>query len=517
MSDESAVRLHISPLSPGLLLSYLTPEQQTLACDISYHSIKTFPEKAFGYVTLPAMEAHRVKKKFNGATLKGSRVRVQEANPEKRKVEPEEPSEESSGKKRRKKAAEHGVLPGFELPADRTVKRGWTDPDARPATRSRKAKKEKDDEKPKQQPSKYTKQQELIFRTKLPPTADVPKSKKKKSKRETAADLVVHEFENTQQFPAFLKTTHVDRKSKISRRFVEGEGWLDEDGNCVEEVNPSLKRRKSSPKPDDRPADAPTKAKKKDKRKESPSKDVLIEPEAAESNDIKSDGNSPAAPEAKPKRTSSRKSKPPALELKPQQDDHSPEAEEPAAQDASETKDSNPTPHPLEALYKRPKAEGASAVANEPFTFFDGKEADEAPQDLAVEVPHFGTQTPKSRGEPRWNRSGAPTPDTAYGRRRFSFSRGVVDDKVDEEDEDEDEEEVERATKGEEAAEDGASDAGSDAEGDGEAEKPQEESAWSKWFWENRGHNNRAWKKRRREALREVRKRENKRLSKRIL
>ena len=136
------------------------------------------------------------------------------------------------------------------------------------------------------------------------------------------------------------------------------------------------------------------------------------------------------------------------------------------------------------------------------------------PQDLAVNSsPHVGTQTPKSRAEPRWTRSGAPTPDTAYGRRRFSFSRGVidVDDKLDEEDEDDDEEG--RETKGEgDAGESGASD-----DGEEKGEAPRDQSAFEKWFWENRGANNRAWKKRRREALREARKRENKRLSKKIL
>ena len=340
-SDHSSVRLHISPLSPDLLSSYLTAGQQTLACDISYHNIQTFPEKNFGYVTLPTMEAQKVKKKFNGATPRGSRVRVQEANPEKRQVEREEPSEESSRKKRRKKSAEHGVLPGFELPMDRTVKRGWTDPDARPATRSRKDRKGQEDDKPKQQPSKYTKNPELLFRAKLPPTAELParsKSKaKKKSNRHSAADVAVHEFENTQQFPAFLKPTHVDRKPNISRRFVEGEGWLDAEGNCVEEDKSFRSQpRKPPAEPDSQPAASPTKSKKNDKkRKQSPAKDV---PESGEPNTIKADDIPPAAPEAKPKRTSSRKSKPPALELKLPQDDQMPEAEVLDPKDATSKK-----------------------------------------------------------------------------------------------------------------------------------------------------------------------------------
>jgi hypothetical protein len=39
----------------------------------------------------------------------------------------------------------------------------------------------------------------------------------------------------------------------------------------------------------------------------------------------------------------------------------------------------------------------------------------------------------------------------------------------------------------------------------------KEDSEFTKWFWENRGDNNRAWKKRRRDAAKEQRQRENRR------
>lgn len=39
----------------------------------------------------------------------------------------------------------------------------------------------------------------------------------------------------------------------------------------------------------------------------------------------------------------------------------------------------------------------------------------------------------------------------------------------------------------------------------------QAETEFAKWFWENRGDNNRAWKKRRREVAKEERQRENRR------
>jgi len=41
--------------------------------------------------------------------------------------------------------------------------------------------------------------------------------------------------------------------------------------------------------------------------------------------------------------------------------------------------------------------------------------------------------------------------------------------------------------------------------------KKAEESDFAKWFWENRGENNRAWKRRRRDAAKEKRQRENRR------
>jgi hypothetical protein len=37
----------------------------------------------------------------------------------------------------------------------------------------------------------------------------------------------------------------------------------------------------------------------------------------------------------------------------------------------------------------------------------------------------------------------------------------------------------------------------------------KDETEFTKWFWENRGDNNRAWKKRRRDAAKEQRQRDN--------
>ncbi|KAL8955822.1 MAG: hypothetical protein Q9183_006514, partial [Haloplaca sp. 2 TL-2023] len=99
-------------------------------------------------------------------------------------------------------------------------------------------------------------------------------------------------------------------------------------------------------------------------------------------------------------------------------------------------------------------------------------------------------------------RSAAPTPDTAapskttFGR-VWSFESGR-DHSVTEEDEDEEAvDSVETPIAPTSAVDDG---------GDGEAK----ESEFAKWFYEHRGENNRTWKRRRREAAKEKRQKENK-------
>ena len=137
--------------------------------------------------------------------------------------------------------------------------------------------------------------------------------------------------------------------------------------------------------------------------------------------------------------------------------------------------------------------------------------------------------TPYTQRDLEWRglRSAAPTPDTAAIGRRFSFpwrngSQEANDDEdgdvevdqqlnsntianassahlpgVTEEDENEGEEDVVA----------GVEQAGENA--DEEEEKP--ESEFRKWFWENQGNLGRAWKKRRRDAMKSKRSTENKR------
>ena len=126
-------RLHITPFTPDLLPSVLPASLQSSATDISFHTLPTFPENNYGYVSLPTMEADKIKKKLHGSILKGKKFKVETARPEKKRDKDEnkpadgEPVSSSKKKSSKKRKAENGVLDGHELPAGRKVKRAWTD------------------------------------------------------------------------------------------------------------------------------------------------------------------------------------------------------------------------------------------------------------------------------------------------------------------------------------------------------------------------------------------------------
>ncbi|KAG9617855.1 hypothetical protein KCU77_g14872, partial [Aureobasidium melanogenum] len=101
-------------------------------------------------------------------------------------------------------------------------------------------------------------------------------------------------------------------------------------------------------------------------------------------------------------------------------------------------------------------------------------------------------------------RSAAPTPDTAAIGRKFSFSfaNQFADNDI-EENYDAEEEEYQNANYG--------------PLGFKEKAEGEEETEFAKWFWENRGDSNRAWKKRRRDVMKVKRQRENRRISRRVV
>ena len=106
----SFTRLHITPFTEDLQDRILAPSIKPLAEKISFHTKQTFPERGFGFVELPAMEAEKLKKRLNGATLKGVKVRVEDAR-----------SPRGSGRSMRRRMLGRGSLPGGRRRGGRRV------------------------------------------------------------------------------------------------------------------------------------------------------------------------------------------------------------------------------------------------------------------------------------------------------------------------------------------------------------------------------------------------------------
>jgi hypothetical protein len=453
------------------------------------------------------MEADKVRKKLHGSILKGNKIRVEDAKPEKRKADDEPVLEEQKGNKRKTKKSkrEDGVIGGFELPDGRKVKRGWTDPESHAAKKS-KDKKEKKEKKTKdtrkQEKSKFTKEPELLFKTILPPNVaadqDSKSSKKKDKPISTKKDreVVVHEFEKTKKQASFLRSTRSASKTQVVTEFVDGKGWVDEDGKVIEQVNTRTTRQSKSANE----ATPEHEMKRKEKKKKENTTSVSEELKQSE-----------RKRKGKQKSIESTKDTPSPSETV-EQADTATKDESPSQVAAPDT---NPkTPHPLETIYKRSR--NRPTFIDTTFSFFgDGDEGElDGSQDEARQSGSGDDRekTPFSRGA----RSGAPTPDTAAAFRRFSFSRGVVDEQEEQSDADE-LEHLSPVVEGVEDADKEANQLDGDDEGADEGGGAKEESVFAKWFWENRGENNRTWKRMRREAMKEKRKRENRRIGRKIV
>ncbi|POR37282.1 Uncharacterized protein TPAR_02520 [Tolypocladium paradoxum] len=506
--SDDYVRLHITPLDPELCKIIIPAAVQPVARNISYHTLETFPEKRYGFVELPQMDADKLKKKLNGATLKGSKVRIEKARPEER-IEPTGEAEQAEKKRKKSKDDPEGskkrkrdldVMEGVTL-KDRKVKRGWTE--SVDTKIKNKRSKDKGKEKRKRLKSKYTDEEECLLKVKVPPNAvgslpeaDAPKRRRKKGK---SREVTVHEFEKTTKFPSFLKSTASEASGKPATEFVDGKGWVDEEGNVVEEVKMKAttappKRKKYEPKatveeePDDSTSSSGTSSEEdeeesdakesgKELGKQSESKDEDESSEEGEPSPLSEHAAPPSAIKADSSRPiSSSSSKSLTIEIPPL-----------ATPSAA-------TVHPLEALYKRQKPEPAATetpAEPEPFSFFGGGDDDEEDEDAdqpAAAVP----MTPYTRQDLEYRnvRSAAPTPDTAHPSRMKNFW-APQDDDGDDDDEMDD---------------------GADAAGEEEApaEEQQEKSNFQTWFWENRRELNRSWMTRRKTAAKEKRHRENK-------
>lgn len=458
-------RLHIAPFTAELEDRIIAPSVKPFAREVSFHAKPTFPERAFGFVELPEMEAEKLKKKFNGSTLRGQKVRVEDARPERKRKSDEEDEQESGGKARKvarrdKKRREEGVLSGVELEDGRSVKRGWTE-----KGEDGKSAKGKGKESKSQAAEGEVDGKKLRFKTTIPPNASAPEEGKGKKKKETDSKsnkkVVVEEFTKSKKVLVTSGEDGVAPHGELS--YQDGKGWIDQSGNVVEAERPSRRpsRRKATKE----------------------SEPTIGAIESTESNDFAHADGMAIDDEA------GESSKVEATD---------PDAVGDQVEAAKEV-------HPLEALFKRPTSSSSNSAKSRPkpintsFSFFDTG-AGEEDADMEGAVP---PKTPNTRRDFEWRsiRSAAPTPDTAAIGRKFSFPFASGDDEEDDSDDDAD---MDDANQAESGATQGPS------QGDGE------ESAFRKWFYEHRGEFNRGWKKRRREEKKAKRQRENRRLSRRV-
>jgi len=531
--ESKYTRLHITPLNPTLLPSILPPAVLAAARNISYHSLQTFPEKDFGFLDLPSMEAQKIKKKLNGSILKGTKVKIEEARPSKLKAKVEDDAfatpetnsiRRGDSSKKRKRDGE--TLPGIEL-RDRKVKRGWTEPV--PAKKlDKKSKGKKDVVK-----SKYTSNPELLFRTALPankaPSADETAGLKteRKKKRNQAKEVVIHEFSKTTKYASFLRSNKVPSAAKGVAEFVEGKGWVDASGNIIEAL---IKKEKE------------------------PAKHVVQKTtsssESFENSEVHEESNAEDNPEetlkgpAKPAKlakaevssTSSSESSSDEEDSDDVNDEEgndissSSGSEDETSQNDEETHDAQilPSPktpislkldipksespikpesrvHPLEALFKRrrPNLEASMIPAVAPsFSFFDADgDEDEEKDDVVNSIP----MTPYTKQEFAFRglRSAAPTPDTAFPVKSYDTwptdnmaNGGSI--KVNGDTTPTQKHKAKESIPPKDSAETPVSD-------------------FQKWFYEHRGENNRAWKRRRKLAAKEKRHRENKKRNERYV
>ncbi|OTA56632.1 hypothetical protein K449DRAFT_387375 [Hypoxylon sp. EC38] len=530
-------RLHITPLDESLLGVVVPSSVLPRARNVSYHTIQTFPDKRYGFVDLPTADAEKIKKKLNGAVLKGTKMRIEKARPE---TIPE-PTGETNGtvakekKKSKKRKREVDVTPGVELEG-RKVKRGWTtteremiDEKRKKSKKDKKSKEDKDSKKKKKKrevKSKYTDGPECLFKTKLPDTGSSSKGAEentghKKKRRKSDREVVVHEFERTVKHPSFLKA-NVEKVNSEAVTFEDGVGWVDENGTVVEPVvNKRPRNHASKPAKTEQKLPEPAPVADNNDDTTSSSGSSSDDSDSEEVSDQEADSSDEEEEEIKAKPEAKTPSKSLKVETQALTSPVSVMKSESARPKSSSSVTSLTikippvTPaaakvHPLEALYKRPNGNtttpGGAAEDAQPFSFFDGDNDDiEEEEDATVGRPSQPPMTPftKLDFEFRNLRSAAPTPDTAHPSRTFNLwpRQGSEDHEEGQEDEDEEGE----GHKNEGTAMTGVGNQAAAADGNKQAPA----SDFQRQFWESRGDLNRSWRKRRKTASKEKRYREN--------
>lgn len=538
MADHK--RLYITPFNPDLLHIILPGDLLQRASDISFHTIQSSPQSNFGYVDLPPMDAQKLKKKLNGSILRGTKMHVEDARPVKPLREPGDDlsleDADASGKKVKRRSKEkvnksEGVVVGLELPDGRKVQRGWTSP-AVSSKGNRVSRKREQEQTKKAIPkaSKFTNKPECLFKTKVPPNKldlikppDEAKSRKRK-RGAISRDAVIHEFTNTKRHANFLRDDKNMSVGKVPLEHVASGQQAEEGGDLIDAklekdvTSPGVVEREN--RSTNRKSKKGSSSKVLPKRGLTPIKldnraDRIEQSSVTDetsSSGTSSSSDSGHATETKievlrvsPTEIASGKvsdcrdtSEVPSNENEAKECDDvvhrvgsvsiknqsSATFEESTKPEKAAVKDGRSI-HPLESLFKQPKI-AASTTLRKPalevstsFSFFDPDPDAKTNASLLMPQTPFTQQDFRERRQ----RSAAPTPDTAAPGRTFgdvlAGDSGLGND--------EDEEGIKPSSIPQEVGE-GAP-----------------ESDFSKWFWENRGETNRAWKRRRREAAKEKR------------
>ena len=510
-------RLHITPLNPSLLPVVLAGFLREKAIDISFHTICTFPEKSYGYITLPFADAERLQKKLHGSLVRGQKMKVEDARPKRSSGEITAPDESigASAKKsrsRKSKTQEQGVLPGLDLPDGRKVKRGWTVSEGDSAGSAKKSGQKKSRVKQ----ASITGDAECLFKTKVPstPTNIEEKHDRKLKKRKRAGngkECVIHEFQRATRASVATQDQSSYTTAEPATEYIEGKGWVDQDGIVVEKAR---KRRQSY---DDAHIGS-----------EHGITIAMAVPSARAQEDLDG-GEKSSASSASASSEEVEADDPPEgglvlprrrkISSKPRREEqgqHPGTKEEEKIQTAQVERLSisrssgSPTPHvdtqptsapageinPLKALFKRPHAAAShSQTPKKPhlevsttFSFFDPDTEAPNNEDAGMLMP----QTPYTQQDfrHRRQRSAAPTPDTALPGKSFGDILGTRGD---------DEADSDGSGNGSQVTPGAIADNITVAGGDGkQAEKQETKDA--KWFWEHRGEANRSYRRQKREA-----------------
>ena len=491
------------------------------------------------------MDAEKMKKKLHGSILKGTKVRVEGARPAKdltprEDTEPERPRKQRKDSSKKRKRGEE-TIPAVEI-GERHVKRGWTVPASAKGKVNKRGDKQSKERQRQINKSKYTTGPECLFKTVLPANvAADPKSnahvKLGKRKRGKGKEAVVHEFSQSTKHATFLRGSAGKEERKAVREYVEGKGWVDEEGNVVGEERPRKRAKvtelesirddhgneeeiEEGPSVGD-VAKHPAKAISSEVELgvPDPSSSTSSSSEASSASDSEDDSDGEAIATTTPSKLPNtiKPSRLPPLDTK----STSPTLKRPGSSNPSSGLSIKiPSPifqkpiHPLEALYKRsaPSSESkGAAAASGGFSFFgadgdgDGDEDGGEERDSLMPMPMPMTPFTQKEFEFRGMRSAAPTPDTAFVDRRFEWPVGSTSNQSEHGDEQEQYREESSPIPDKKGKGKGKEkDAGAD-EGKGE------ESEFKQWFYAHRGETTRAWKKRRRVAAKEKRQRENRR------